>query len=334
MKLGHLEALRPICPVCRKGDLDISKVVKGSPRELEEGFLECKACRHLFPVIDGIPILVRDLRHMVSEQILGIVARDDLSETILGALGECCGPSSSFDSTRQHVSGYAFNHWEEGSVARVLAAGLEHVPEPKTPILDVGCSVGRTTYDLARRGLVVGVDLNFTMLRLAKRIAREGRVTYARRESGLVYEERTVDVRLEHAERADFWCADALALPFREGTFGLAASLNLIDCLQSPLEHLRSLRDVLAPSGSALVATPFDWAPHATPLEQWLGGHSPHGGAKGRPDETLKALLGTEQLAGVSLVAQERDLAWHVRLHARAVMRYACDLFVLKKDTR
>ncbi|MEZ0229778.1 MAG: class I SAM-dependent methyltransferase, partial [Planctomycetota bacterium] len=177
-------------------------------------------------------------------------------------------------------------------------------------------------------GPVLGVDLNFAMLRAARRFVKEGRVTYARRVTGLVYEERSLSIDASRAADADFWCADALALPFAPGTFGLTSSVNLIDCVTSPLEHLRAVSDVLRPGGAALVATPFDWAPSATPVEQWLGGHSRRSGP-----EVVRALAGSEQLPDLRVEAELDGLEWPVRLHERAEMRYRVALFVLRKLT-
>lgn len=326
MKLSHFERLAPICAACRKGTLVLSKVEKGTPRELEEGLLECPECRHLFPVIDGIPVLARDLRRVLSEQVLGLLQRTDLSETSLGLIGEACGSGSVFDSTRQHISSYSHGHWEDGGVVRILEAGLARARAVDGPILDVGCSVGGTTLHLASRGPVVGVDINLSMLRAARRFLREGRVTYARRVSGLIYEERDLPIDVSRAADVDFWCADALALPFRAGTFGLVSSLNLLDCVPSPLELLRGLSEVMKAGGAAIVGTPFDWAPTATPVEQWLGGHSRHKGP-----EVVRALAGSEQLRELRVEAEEDGLEWPVRLHERAEMRYRVALFVLRK---
>ncbi len=330
MKLGHFETLRPICPACRKGDIFVKEVRAGAPEDVEEGLLECRSCQHLFPVIDGIPLLVRDLRRMVSEQVLSVLGRADLSETTLALLGECCGPGSPFDVTRQRLSSYLSGHYEEGSVVRVLEAGLAASKAVEGPILDVGCSVGRTSLELGARGLTVGVDLDFAMLRVARRIAREGKLSYARRSSGLVYEERTLAFARSHAERVDFWCADALSLPFREGTFGLATSLNLVDVIAGPLEHLKGLRDVLRPGGAAIVASPFEWT-QAVPVELWIGGHTPHGPARGSPTEVLRALVASEHLRGLAIEAERDGLEWPVRVHDRAEMRYRVALFVLRK---
>jgi hypothetical protein len=78
-----------------------------------EGVLVCsnRECMGEYPIIDGVPIIVSDLRTYVSQNIMPILSRSDLSETMETLLGDCCGPGSAFDSHRQHVSTYAFDHY-------------------------------------------------------------------------------------------------------------------------------------------------------------------------------------------------------------------------------
>ena len=89
MRASHLEALAPICPSCKTGALALSQRIRGEPEDVIEGLIQCdnKACQHEYPIIDGIPLLVADLRRLVPEQVLGILGRADLSETMLALLG-------------------------------------------------------------------------------------------------------------------------------------------------------------------------------------------------------------------------------------------------------
>ena len=353
MKLAHLAELPFVCPACGTGELKVWRTIRRADDELEEGLLLCGGCDQEFPVIDGIPLLVKNLRAFVNDQLLWILQRGDLSETIVTVLGECSGSMSPFDARRQHLSMYASGHWGDldpgerspnehpGSISAVLVKGLERLAERGSrvegPVLDLGCSLGRTTHELdARRtggGIVVGLDLNFAMLKMARRALREGKVSYARRRSGLLYESRSFDVP-RASEDVTFVCADVLALPFKDGAFGLATSLNLVDVVPSPLEHLRQTARVLRPGGALLLASPFDWSPNATPVEGWIGGHSPRGASDGRPEAVLRSLLGGGHSVAISeleLLEEVRGLAWDVRLHDRSVMRYDVHLFVARK---
>ena len=250
MKFSHFNAFKPICPLClrdrsNKSFLEINLKFRETKEGIAEGILGCPnpVCRCEYPIIDGIPIIVPDIRTYISTNILPIIERKDLSGEMLSLLGDCCGPGSVFDRSRQHLSIYAYDHYGDldphedkiggtppGSVLRLLKRGLSLVPGVAAagPVIDMGCAVGRTTFELAEtfEGLILGVDLSFDMLRLAASVMNNGEVTYPRREVGLVYDLRRFKVRFKESARIDFWAVDATVLPFPDNTFGFAASLN------------------------------------------------------------------------------------------------------------
>ena len=357
MRRRPLETLRPVGPVCRAaGDgenpLFLADVRHEEDDHVVEGTLRCPSpsCQREYPILDGIPLLIANLRSYVAGAIDQINAREDLAPTTESLLGDCCGPGSAYDATRQHLSTYAWDHYGDldphetgqirpGSVRSVLERGLEMAGEiSEGPLLDLGCAVGRTTFELAARTdrPVVGADLGYAMLRLAARTLREGRVRYPRRRVGLVYDQRDFPVRFSNGEHVDFWACDALALPFPSGTFAAVVGLNVLDCVQSPHGLLAALPLLLAPGGRAILSTPYDWSPAATPVEAWLGGHSQRGEAAGASEPVLRALLTPgahpASIEGLRIVAEEPALPWRVRLHERAVMEYRVDLVVAERN--
>ncbi len=251
--------------------------------------------------------------------------------------------------TRQHLSSYAWDHYGDldpseagragpASVVRLLERGLELADGISAgPILDVGCAVGRTSFALAERFdvPVLGVELNFAMLRLAAGVLASGVVRYPRRRVGLAYDRREFPVDLPRRENVDFWVCDATALPFAEGTFAAALSLNVVDCVTSPFDSLGSLARVLAPGGTALISSPYDWAPAATPVEAWLGGHSQRGPDEGASAAVLRRLLTPgahpASIEGLELVAEEANVPWRVRMHERSTVEYETHLMVARK---
>lgn len=354
MKKRHFDAIRPVCAVCRtagiESPLEVGRADREEGGDLLEGVLRCAqpGCQREYPVIDGIPLLVPALRAYVSQHIGAILRRDDLSGLTESLLGDCCGPGSTFDQSRQHLSTYAWGHYHdldpaepEGpapSLLGLLARGVELAGAPGAgPILDAGCSVGRATFELAGRfeRLVLGVDLSFSMLQIAARALRTGVVKYPRRRVGVVFDERSFPARFARPDLVDFWVCDAQDPPFAAGTFSAVTSLNLLDCLPSPHDHLLSVARVLAPGGRAVFSTPYDWSPAATPIEAWIGGHSQRGPQNGESAVTLRALLtpgahpaSVEQLA---LVAEDDAIPWRVRLHDRSTVEYGTHLLVAEK---
>jgi SAM-dependent methyltransferase/uncharacterized protein YbaR (Trm112 family) len=306
----HFAALRPVCPLCR-AQLTISVVVREAEDDLLEGILGCTnaACLREYPIVDGIPVLVGPIRAWLAANPLQLLQRDDLSPEMESLIGDVLGPGSPYDTLRQQVSIYAEND----------ATLVEHVPPiGDGPILDIGCAVGGTTFALARRfdRMVLGVDLNFAMLRVASRALREGRLTYARRRVGLVYDRREVDVT--PSALVDFWCCDASALPFPDATFALATSLNLVDVVGDPRGAIAECARVVRPGGKAVFSTPYDWTPTATPVEHWLGGHSQRGGHGGASEPVFRALL-AESFA---IESEQRGVPWRLRLHDRSSIEY------------
>jgi len=174
--------------------------------------------------------------------------------------------------------------------------------------------------------------MNFSMLQLAARAMREGEVRYGRRRVGLVYDERSFPVRFERSKNVDFWACDAQSLPFPARSFSLATSMNLLDCVPSPYDHLVSLSRVLKEGARAVVSSPYDWAAGATPIEGWVGGHSQRGPEGGSSEAALRALLAPSghpaAIQGLLLVAEAASRPWLVRVHERSSMRYAVHLVV------
>lgn len=348
MKRRHLEALRPVCPVCRAGaPLSLTSILKEEDGHVVEGLLRCPTptCQREYPILDGLPLLLGDLRGYVAGAMDQIAAREDLDAMTESLLGDCCGPGSSFDITRQHLSTYAWDHYgdldpdetgEPGSILRVLERGLELAGEiPSGPVLDLGCAVGRSSFALADGNrLVLGVDLGYAMLRMASGVLRRSRACYPRRRVGIVYDRRDFLVSLPNAEAVDFWLCDAIDLPFQEGTFVAVVGLNVLDCVSDPHALLASLPRLLRPGGKAILSTPYDWSPRATPLGSWIGGHSQRGENAGASEPVLRALLTPgahpASIEGLRIVAEETSIPWRVRMHERSSVEYRVDLVVVE----
>ena len=359
MKLRHFEELQPVCPVCRTernrpdSRLVVGTIVRRSDKTIDEGMLLCSSadCQREYPIIDGIPLIIPHLRSRLSANITQIQARGDLSAITESLLTDCCGPGSTFETTRQHVSSYAWDHYAEfdpeepprddrpGLIVRLLdqCLGLAE-PLHDGPILDVGCGAGRTSFALAERskGMVLGIDLHYAMLRLAAQVLSTGIVRYPRRRVGIVYDRREFPVTFPDSDNVDFWGCDANSLPFRDKQFAATIGLNVLDCANSPLNFLQSACRVTETGGQVILACPYDWSAGATPIEQWLGGHSQRCDSRGASEPVLRSLFKVGEhpyaISGLRITAEADHLKWHVRLHDRSTMQYSVDAVVAKVE--
>ena len=352
MRREHLDRLRPVCPTCRAAGrspaaLELGAVSRtgNEPDEVREGVLVCtdSACQREHPLIDGIPIVVADLQSWASHQLDAVLWRDDLSPFIESLLGDAAGPGSVFERERSTLSAYGRVHWgdfdcdepllRESSLASLVDTALALL-EPKRPAhgmwIDLGCAVGRATMELALRTdeLAVGTDLSFSMLRVAERARRESHVVVPLRRLGLVFDRRDIEVPQMPAERMGFWCCDVGNLPFADATFDGALSLNVLDCVPSPLQHLLEMGRVLAGGAPALASAPYDWSANATPVAQWLGGHSQRGEAHGSSVAELRRVLAVVD-TGLAIEAERDRVPWRVYVNERASMDYAVHLLRL-----
>jgi SAM-dependent methyltransferase/uncharacterized protein YbaR (Trm112 family) len=362
MRLNHLGRLRPVCPACRAAGRDGALLELGTVARAEnddngdddirEGVLLCPEprCQREHPIIDGIPVVVADIASWAAHQLAGVLRRDDLSPFTESLLGDAAGPGSDFDRERSNLGIYGWAHWGDlapedvrghgGAYVALLdqaLAGLPPALQLSGTWIDLGCSVGRGTLELARRGagLAVGVDLNFAMLRVAERVRHHGRARFALRRAGVVFDRFDAAVPEVPREHMSYWCCDVTALPFADACFDGALMLNLLDCVPAPLDLLVEAARVLAPAAAAAYSSPYDWSPNATPMGQWLGGHSQRSAHGGDSATELRRILSPDCQAGIDtgfVIASERDrVPWHVQTGERSTMAYAVHLATLRR---
>lgn len=207
-----------------------------------------------YPVVEGIPVLLRD----DVEQTIGI-ARASLDrahgrlvderapdlyleslgiseEEKIGVLALARQSSGPVDPVVSYLiaatNGIAYRH---------LLGRLDHYPIPAFPLegsgtlLDLGCSWGRWTIAASRKGFeAVGLDPSLGAVMAARRAAKA----------------------LGSAPR--YLCGDARFLPFRDASFDAAFSYSVLQHLSETAVELalREICRVLKPGGVSLVQMP------------------------------------------------------------------------------
>ena len=338
MRLEHCDRIQPICPACwinhqAYSPLKLFQVTRMDGQDILEGTFLCpeRLCQREHPIIDGIPVLLANPASWAENQLQHVLRRRDLTPFTESLLGDLAGPGSAHDRDRGNNGIYAHAHWAAQNPVfldilnpafALLAAA------PAGLWLDIGCSLGRGTFELAKATgqLAVGVDLNFSMLRIAEEIRRTRRAQYARRRVGLVFDFIDDPIPDLPAENVSFWCTDVTSLPFAAAAFDGALVLNMIDCVSSPLGLLCEIGRVLKPGTEAILATPFDWATGATHPAAWLGGHSQRSPAEGSSLTELRRVLSPGCDAGLdtglTIEAETDAIKWRLRTNERSVTEY------------
>jgi ubiquinone/menaquinone biosynthesis C-methylase UbiE/uncharacterized protein YbaR (Trm112 family) len=339
VKLHHFKKLSPICPSCvlEHGDgpeLDL-QINSQSELRVIEGHLHCPDCRKLFPILHGVPILVPDVETYLSQSIIHAISPSDTSDFVQQWLTESTGPSSAYTLTRQYISTYAHAHYnhqsphppEIDSGFTQLSKTASRFISPDANALDIGCSVGGSSFGLAEstKGLVLGVDISLSMIRFAQS-ALEGKIRYGRRRVGTIYDPISHSVDNSRASQIDFWVADALYLPFKKSKFGHSQSIHLLDCVSDPSRHLIELIRILKPNSTFSIICPYDWSTGATSFSNWLGGYGYFQGHNGSPEEVVRWILSKEsphiELQNVQITSEVSGQAWRIQIHERSTMHY------------
>jgi putative 4-mercaptohistidine N1-methyltranferase len=177
--------------------------------------------------------------------------------------------------------------------------------------LDVGCAVGRSSFELGRFCTqVVGIDFSHSFIRAARVLKEKGELSFEVVAEGEICELARAAVPADiDRERAHFQVGDAMNLPDDVGSFDLVLAANLICRLAEPARFLQRLPRLVNPGGQLLITTPFTWLAEYTSRSNWLGGRRGEGG---RSFDALKEMLREDFELQLT-----RDLPFLIREHER-----------------
>lgn len=139
--------------------------------------------------------------------------------------------------------------------------------------LDLGCAVGRSSFELAQKcGEVIGIDYSQAFIDAANRIQAKGAHPATRLDEGSATTQLEVKVDGSiYRSRVSFEQGDAQAIRGDIGQFDLVIACNLICRLPEPMRLLERLPELIKPGGQLFITTPFTWLEEYTPSENWLG---------------------------------------------------------------
>ena len=185
---------------------------------------------------------------------------------------------------------------------------------PGARALDLGCAVGRSSFELARHCTeVVGIDFSARFVEAGEALRASGRLPYRYSEEGSLQRqaEAIVPGGIDR-QRVRFERGDACDLRGDLGQFDVALLINLLDRLPNPRKCLSRLPQLLRSGGQLIIASPFTWLEEYTPRANWLGGYST---PDGHWVESFPSLC--DALASEFEFVRALDLPFLIREHAR-----------------
>lgn len=191
-----------------------------------------------------------------------------------------------------------------GFAERTVSELADFTRQPATG-LDLGCAVGRSSFELARRGLeVIGIDFSQRFIDAAATLATGASLGYRRLDEGAAATELVARApAFAPPGQVRFETGDAMNLRPDLGAFDLVHAANLLCRLTDPERLIDHLPALVKPGGQLLLATPCTWLEEYTPRDRWPQ-HSTLDWLKRRLDRDFALEL-------------QKDLPFLIREHAR-----------------
>jgi putative 4-mercaptohistidine N1-methyltranferase len=201
-----------------------------------------------------------------------------------------------------------------GFAARCVSDCIEaEAVKPNARALDLGCAVGRSSFELARYCTeVIGIDYSQSFIRAAVEIRKHGQIHFDRTDEGTLTSRCVASVPHEiDRNRVHFEMGDALKLRAALGDFDVVLAANLLCRLEDPIQLVLKFSQLVRPGGQLILVSPYSWSKEFTPAAKWLGGYE----RDGRRFETIVTL--TKFLEPDFTLLRTRELPFLIREHAR-----------------
>jgi 5-histidylcysteine sulfoxide synthase/putative 4-mercaptohistidine N1-methyltranferase len=154
---------------------------------------------------------------------------------------------------------------------------LPHLSKGRHRALDVGCSVGRASFELARYfEHVDGVDFSARFIQHGVALQQNGLLRYTAKLEGELLEFRELtSAQLGHdpvKEKVSLMQGDACNLKSIYCDYDLVLALNLIECLYQPKRFLEQIGERIRSNGLLALSSNYAWAQAACESAHWIAG--------------------------------------------------------------
>lgn len=250
-----------ICPECLDKDSDKEVLLtvdiqKETDEEIIEGRLNCPCCGRQYGIDGGIALVVPEKTLPITRDRSGYGSFSMRSSYLWSHYSEFFNGPDATDAYKKWAA--AFN-------------------PSKGWALDIGCAVGRLTFELTKtHDRAVGIDTSLSFIKAARNLMIQKHLEFDLIMEGEITERRSSDLDPDFEfENAEFIVADAMALPFRSDRFVMASSVNILEKVPDPLLHFSEAHRVMDKTNARfLFSDPFSWDKTVSSPNLWLGGRN------------------------------------------------------------
>ena len=189
-------------------------------------------------------------------------------------------------------------------------------------ILEIGCSVGRTSFELSRVfSHITALDYSHSFIDTANMLKQSGTYQYERRTEGILTVPCVARVDpVLNRNAVQFIQGDACNLNNpklielnRNRKYDVILGCNLLCRLPKPRRFLDNLHNLLQPNGLVVFMSPYSWLDQFTVRNEWIGGYiDDNGNELSCNGELIKEM----KLRGFKLI-EESDMPFFIRETAR-----------------
>lgn len=208
---------------------------------------------------------------------------------------------------------------------------IPHVaPMQRARCLDIGCSVGRASFEFARYfAQVDAIDFSARFIQSAVRLQQGGQAHFEIPTEGELTQSQSVALeRLgldRHASRVAFVQGDACNLKPQFTDYDLVFAGNLIDRLYDPALFLQQITRRMRSGAVLALSSPYTWLEEYTQKARWLGGRRENG-------EPLTTFAGLERaLTDTCQLIARHDVPFVIRETARKHQHTIAEMTLWRK---
>ncbi len=320
MKINFVNHLS--CPNHKERNfkLHVEPLISQSENECVEGFLKCKECEAIYPIIEGVAVVVDNIVQYIEKRIeiygrwiLNCKSNDlkeylkNIGKKIQGTTivdryeeGGILFPTYKWMQSENHSEDRLMNllRWKikPNEIHHKIIHGLS--PKLDGIVLDIGCATGMTSIQLTKKfSFVIGVDSSFSFIKEARKNMYESNLS-----------------------NVEFFVMDVVHIPFSQLKFDLIIALNVIELINVRL-FLRKMHKILKPQAEMIIASPYDFNRERTFDETY-------------DEKSLRDLLQKSGFEISMKTASETFTPWILKISERIYLFYFVDFIKVKKISK